>query len=133
MIGVFRRHSGLSCVYICIYIMLNSFNLAMCLLQTRHHVLIELDLFGNEVLECLLQMRIPFALEVCQLGKDCIGDNICASANLLQLGIAHLVLRCRAFAIFALLYGAFVRGEYVRKAVQNTSAEGEEEALDGER
>lgn len=96
----------------------------MSLLKTSNNALIELDLFGNEGLECLLEMRISFALEVGQLRQHRIGDDISASVHILQLGGTHLILGSDTLAILALLYGAFVPGKDIRKAVQDASANG---------
>jgi len=98
-------------------------DLAAGLLQTRHHALIELNLFGNEVLQRVLQMRIPFALKVGQLGQNRVGDDIRAPVDVVQLGIVHPALAGQSLAFLALLYGTLVRGEDVRKAVKNAPFE----------
>lgn len=97
----------------------NLLNLTAGLLQARHHALVKLNLFGNEILKRMLQMRIPLALEVGQLGQHRVGDDICAPVNVVQLGIIHPALAGQFLAVLSLLYGTLVRGEDVRKAVEN--------------
>lgn len=70
-------------------------------------------------------MCIPLALEVAQLGQHRVGDDVGASIDVLHLGIVHLALGGGSFAVLALLNGALVCGEDVRKAVENAPTIGQ--------